>query len=123
MVFADMSGSDVAAVIVAICSVVAVVVLVIGLIAVTRTLATLRLSIEQLRRETLPVVDEVHRTVVTANAELVRLDGLLDSAQSVSNTVDSASHLLYLAVSNPIIKGVAIAAGSARAARALRKKG
>jgi len=123
VILAEMTGADVAAIIVAIASVVAVVLLVIGLVAVTRTLTALRLSIEQLRRETLPVVDEVHRTVATANAELQRLDGLLDSAQSVSSTVDSASHLFYLAVSNPIIKAIAVAAGTARASKALRRKG
>ena len=123
MILAEMTGADVAAIIVAIASVVAVVLLVIGLIAVTRTLTALRLSIEQLRRETLPVVEEVHRTVTTANAELQRFDGLLDSAQSVSSTVDSASHLIYLAVSNPIIKAIAVAAGTARASKALRRKG
>lgn len=122
MVFADMSGADVAAVIVAICSVVAVVLLMIGLVAVTRTLTAVRLSVEQLRREILPVVDEAGKTVATANAELARLDGLLESAQGVTATVDSASHLLYLAVSNPLIKGVAIAAGAARAGRALRRR-
>jgi hypothetical protein len=123
VILAEMTGADVAAIIVAIASVAVVVLLVIGLIALTRTLTALRLSIEQLRRETLPVVDEVHRTVATANAELQRLDGLLDSAQSVSTTVDSASHLFYLVVSNPIIKAIAVAAGTARASRALRRKG
>jgi hypothetical protein len=119
---ADMSAADLAAIIVAIASVVAVVLLVFVVVAVNRTLASLRLSIEQLRRETLPVVDELHRTVITANAELERLDTFLESATSVSATVDSASHLAYLAFSNPLIKGMALATGTAKAAKALKRR-
>ncbi len=121
MFAAELSAADLAAVIVAIVSVVAVVLLVFVVVAVNRTLATLRLSIEQFRRETLPVVDELHRTVNTANAELERLDVLLDSATSVSATVDSASHLAYLAFSNPLIKVMALATGTAKAAKALKR--
>jgi len=121
MFAAELSAADLAAVIVAIASVVAVVLLVFVVVAVNRTLAALRLSIEQLRRETLPVVDELHRTVVTANAELERLDVFLDSATSVSATVDSASHLAYLAFSNPLIKVMALATGTAKAAKALKR--
>jgi uncharacterized protein YoxC len=120
-VAAEMTATDVAAIIVAIASVVAVVLLVLAVVSLNRTLATLRRSIEDLRRETLPVIDELHRTVGQANAELQRLDGLLDSAQSVSATVDSASHLAYLAFSNPLIKAMALATGTAKAARALRR--
>jgi hypothetical protein len=121
MLVADMSASDLAAVIVAIASVVAVVLLIFVVVAINRTLQAMRMSIEELRRETLPVVDELHRTVITANAELERLDGLIESASSVTATVDSASHLAYLAFSNPLIKAIAFAAGTSRAARALRR--
>jgi hypothetical protein len=121
VVLAEMSASELAAIIVAVASIIGVVVLVFALISLTKTLATLRLSIEELRRETLPVIDELQRTVVQANADLERLDTLLDSATSVTNTVDSASQLAYLAFSNPIIKGIAFATGTARAARALRR--
>ena len=121
MLAAEMTAGDLAAIIVAIASVVAVVLLILVVVAVNRTLAEVRLSVEQLRRETLPVVDELHRTVVAANAELQRLDPLLESASSVSATVDSASHLAYLAFSNPLIKAMALATGTAKAAKALRK--
>ena len=122
MFAAEMSASDLAAIIVAIASVVVVVLLIFMVVAVNRTLMTLRMSIEELRRETLPVVDELHRTVMTANVELQRLDGLIDSASSVTSTVDSASHLAYLAFSNPLIKAIAFGTGTARAARALRRR-
>jgi hypothetical protein len=121
MFAAEFSAADLAAVIVAIASVAAVMLLVLVVVSVNRTLTTVRLSIEQLRRETLPVVDELRRTVTTANDELERLDALLDSATSISSTVDSASHLAYLAFSNPLIKAMALATGTAKAAKALRR--
>ena len=118
----EMSAGDLAAIIVAVASVIGVVVLVFALVSLTRTLATLRMSIEEMRRETLPVLDELQRTVVQANADLERLDTLLDSATSVTNTVDSASQLAYLAFSNPVIKAIAFATGTARAAKAFRRR-
>ena len=96
VVVAEMTASELAAIIVAVASVLGVVVLAFALVALTRTLAMLRLSIEELRRETLPVIDELQRTVSQANADLERLDGLLDSATSVTNTVDSASQKMRL---------------------------
>jgi hypothetical protein len=122
MFAAEVSAADVAAVIVAIVSVIAVVLLVTVVVAVNRTLTTVRLSVEQLRREALPVLDELHQTVKAANAELERVDGLLDSATSISSTVDSATHLAYLAFSSPVIKAIALASGTARAAKGLRRK-
>jgi hypothetical protein len=119
---AEMTASDLAAIIVAVASIIGVAVLVFALVALTKTLATLRLSIEELRRETLPVIDELQRTVTQANTDLERLDTLLDSATSVTNTVDSASHLAYLAFSNPIIKAIALATGTAKAAKAFRRR-
>lgn len=117
----DFSATDLAAVIVAVASVVAVVLLVFVVVSITRTLTEVRLSVEQVRREALPVISELESTVKQANAELVRMDGLLESASSVSATVDSASHLAYMALSNPIIKAVALATGTAKAAKAFRR--
>jgi uncharacterized protein YoxC len=115
------SGTELAAVIVAIASVVAVVLLAVALLSLLRTLTALRTSVEDLRRETLPVVSDMKRTVQQANAELERVDHLLESAESVGATVDSFSHLAYLAFSNPLIKVIAFAAGTGKAAKALRR--
>jgi uncharacterized protein YoxC len=94
----------------------------IALAALTKTMRTLRETIEQLRRQTLPVVADLQGTVHQANAELERVDGLLVSAESISATVDSASRLAYLALSNPVIKLLAFGAGTARASRRFRRR-
>ena len=117
-----MTGGEVAAIIASVALVVAVVALLFALAALTKTLRTLRTAVEDLHRETLPVLGELRTTVGTANAELVRVDSLLTTAESVGATVDSASRLAYLAFSNPVIKVLAVASGTGRAARHLRRK-
>jgi hypothetical protein len=118
---ADVSAGDVAAIIVAVVAAVFVAFVCIALVALTRTMRTMRETIEQLRRETLPVVTNLQGTVNQANAELERVDALLGTAESISGTVDSASRLAYLALSNPVIKMMAFGAGTARAARRFRR--
>jgi uncharacterized protein YoxC len=116
-----MEASEFAAVVVAITSVVAVTLLVVGLVSLSRTLAALRQTIEDLRRETLPVVTNLQRVTEQANADLERVDALLVSAESISATVDSASRLAYLTFSNPVIKVLAAAAGTNRAVKRFRR--
>jgi hypothetical protein len=115
-----MSASDLAAVIVATASVVAVVLLAVGVVALLRTLRALREVAQLLRTETVPVLDDLRDTVDAANGEIERLDHLVTTAESVTGTVDSASRLAYIAMANPVIKGVAFASGTAKAARRLR---
>ena len=116
-----MDTSDAAAVVVAVACALAVAVLLVAIYALTRTLRELRTAIEDLRRETLPVVSEMRNAVGQANVELERVDNLLGTAESISTTVDSASRLAYLAFSNPVIKVIAFASGTGRAARRLRR--
>ncbi len=117
-----MTATELAALIVAIASVVAVVLLGVGLVSIGKTLKEVRAAVELLRTETVPVVQDLGDAVRSANSELERVDGLLGTAESISGTVDSASRLAYLAFSNPVIKVLALATGTGRAARALRKK-
>lgn len=115
-----MSATDLAAVIVAVCSVAAVVLLAVGVTALLRTLRALREVTHLLRTEAAPVLDDLRDTVDVAADEVDRLDRLVTTAESVTGTVDSASRLAYIAMANPVIKGVAFASGTAKAARRLR---
>ena len=117
-----MTATELAAVIVTISSVVAAVVLVFGLIAVNRTLKELRLAVDELRTETAPVVAEMRDTVRAANYELDRVDDLLGTAESIGGTVDSATRVAYLAFSDPVIKSLAVASGTGRAAKSFRRR-
>lgn len=117
-----MSAVDLAAFIASVASVVAVVLLAFGVVALRRTLTTLRDGIDELRADTLPLVRELHNSVTQMSAELERLEGAIESVRSVSGTVDAASRLAYNAVANPVIKAMALGAGTAKAARSLRQR-
>jgi hypothetical protein len=113
--------TELAALIVAIASVVSVVLLAVALTTIVKTLNSVKDTVELLRTETVPVMQDLSLTVKTANAELERVDSILGTAESISGTVDSASRLAYLAFSNPVIKAMALATGTGRAARRLRR--
>jgi hypothetical protein len=116
-----MTATELAALIVAIASVAAVALLGVAISALLSTLRALRDTVEVLRSESVPVITELRDTVRQANADLERVDELLGTAESISGTVDSASRLAYLALSNPLIKALAFAAGTGRAARRFRR--
>lgn len=92
-----------------------------ALVSLTRTMRAVRETVEELRLEALPLVRDARQAVGAASAEVARVDTLLGSAESISATVDSASRLAYLAFSNPVIKAMALGAGTTRAARRLRR--
>jgi hypothetical protein len=116
-----MSATELAALTVAIASVLGVVMLALALASIVQTLNAVREAAEVLRTETVPAMEELASTARNANLELQRVDTLIDSAESISGTVDSASRLAYLAFSNPIIKAVAFGAGTSHALRRLRR--
>lgn len=116
-----MSATELAALIVAIASVVAVVLLGVALVSITKTLRSVRDVVELLRSETVPVMSELGEAVRGANAEIERLGGVITTAESIGGTVDSASRLAYLAFSNPVIKTMAFASGTGRAVSRLRR--
>jgi len=116
-----MSAGDVAAIILAVVAAVLAAFLCVALVSITRTMRTLREAVEQLRRETVPVVTGLQTTVTRAGTELERVGTLLGRAESISTTLDSGSRLAYLAFSNPVIKFMAVGSGIGRATRRLRK--
>src|SRR5258708_12767074 len=97
-----MDTSDTAAVVVAVACALAVAVLLVAIYALNRTLRELRNAIEDLRRETLPVVSEMRTAAGQANVELARVDNLLGTAEPISTTLDSPSPLPYLPSPHPL---------------------
>lgn len=121
-VAADVAAGDVAAVVAAGLLAVAVVALLVVVRALVRSLRLLDVTVAELRRGTVPLVDDAQRALQQVTGQLERVDALLDTAQSVGATVDSASRLAYLAFSNPLIKTMAFASGTGRAFRRLRRR-
>lgn len=98
--------------------------LVVGVLAAVssliRTLATVRVAVDDVRRAAVPLLTDVHSAVRQTNGDLVKVESLLETAESVTGTVDSASRLAYAMVSNPLVKVLAFASGSSRALKRLR---
>lgn len=115
-----MSAGEVAAIIGAVAGALLAVGLLFALSSLTRTLRLVRHSVEDLNRQAIPLLADMRNTVETANAELLRVDELIGRAESIGGTLDSASRLAYLAFSNPVIKAMALGAGTSRAVRRVR---
>lgn len=81
----------------------------------TKTMKQLHGAVADFRSQTAPLLDDLQNTVTHANSELARVDGLLDTAESIGDTVDSASRLAYITFSNPLIKTLAVLRGGSRA--------
>jgi uncharacterized protein YoxC len=77
--------------------------------------------IEEVRKETVPLLHEVTGTVAGVNKELERVDGMVESAGHIVKSAERISSVVEQAVSSPLIKIVAFGAGASRAARRLRK--
>lgn len=115
-----MQAGDLAAVVVAIVSLVATAVLTVATMSLLRTMRELRAVLDTLREQTTPLVDDLRITVDQAGADLQRVEGILQSAERITSTVDTASQLTYRAISPPIIKTMSLMAGVRRAGRRLR---
>lgn len=111
-------------------AVVLIVVAIVGLVVVAMavqslltTLRALRQTVDDLRRETLPVIAELQATVDAANGELRRVDALLDTAEEVSARVDATSKLSWMVLRNPLVKLASVSVASDRVARRLGRDG
>jgi hypothetical protein len=109
-----MTAGDLATILVVLLGFGAFVVVLLAVQALVRSLRELRRSLEVLHDETVPLLEELRATVRDAGAEVERVDHLLDAAESISTTVDSATRLSYLAFRAPLLKVVAFFKGFGR---------
>ena len=114
-----MSAGDLAAVILSVAMIGVIVAMALVVQALLRTLRETRATLDDLRGEAVPLMGELRDTVERAGAEVERVDDLLDTAETISATVDSASRLGYLAFRAPVIRTVAFGKGISRGARRL----
>jgi hypothetical protein len=70
--------------------------------------------------EAVPAVVDLRDAVERATGEVDRVEDLLEVAASIGDRVDTATEATYKALTSPVIKGVAIASGTRRAAQKLR---
>lgn len=117
-----MSASEFALIVSTVVLVVGFAGLAVVLLRVLDTLRELRVAVEQLRAETRPLIADLQASVADARDDLERFDRVLGSAEAISASVEGASRVARIALSAPVIKTVALASGTSRAARRLRGK-
>ena len=116
-----LSGTDLAALILAGVSL-SVVGLVVWLVFELRRMTEeLRKTLERFRLQVDTVLTHAELQAEGVEAELCRVGGLLDVAERVSNRAEKLSQMTYGAVVKPIIKTAAVVKGTSRAARRLRR--
>lgn len=103
--------------------------LIVVLLRVLDTMRTLRGEVTSLREETRPLLEELRASTVDAKAtmaeardDLDRFDRVLGSAEAISGAVAGGSRVARAALSAPVIKTAALATGTTRAVRRLRRK-
>ena len=114
-----MTAGDLAAVVVTIVSLGATALLTIAVLSLLRTMRSLRVVLDTLHDQTVPLVNDLRLTVDQAGVDLERVEGILSSAERITHTVDSASKLTYRALSPPLIKTMSLMSGLRRAGRRL----
>jgi uncharacterized protein YoxC len=76
-------------------------------------------TIDDLRKETVPLLHEVTGTVIRVNKDLDRVDGIVESTGHIVQNVERISTVVEQTVSSPLIKVAAFGAGASRALRRL----
>jgi uncharacterized protein YoxC len=100
-------------------AVIVVSVLVLNLFRVVSSLKTL---VDGVTQETVPLIHEVGQTVKGVNHEIERVDAVMASVQQVARNAETISHTVRAAVTNPLVKALAFAAGARRAVRRFREE-
>ncbi len=118
-----MSADHAAVLAASITSAVVTVVLLGVVFVLVRRVRDLRAAVDELRGEAVPLVRDARVIADQAATELVRVGDVLDSAEAVSTTVDSASRLAYRVFSNPVVKVLAYGTGMGSAFRRLVGRG
>jgi hypothetical protein len=124
-----MTAGELALVVGAVLCVIGFAALVVALLRVLDALRLLRNEVAALRADTGPLLDELRSSTHEARAamsearsDLDRFDRVLGSAEAISDAVSGGGRVARAALSAPVIKTAALATGTSRAVRRLRRK-
>lgn len=112
-----MTISEFAALVVAMSVVILCVSLIMAVNNLNRSLAKLEDSAQQLRTEGLAAFRELRQLVADADAELDKVDLVLDRADQATTVISETSRRTHEAVQDPMIRTLAVASGSSKVAR------
>lgn len=101
-------------------------VLVVAVVVLVGFIAPVLIELWQISRivkkELSPLISKLNTTIDEVNTELSRVDGIVQSAERVSKTVDSTTKAAQEVISSPLIKLVSISAGIKKALSTFGKK-
>lgn len=112
-----MTVAEFAAIIIAIAVVVAAVFLVTAVNNLNNTLAKLEETAHSLREEGVGAFRELRQLVADADAELDKVDLVLDRADQATTAISETSRRTHEAVQDPVIRTLAVASGTGKVAR------
>ncbi|MFI7482350.1 DUF948 domain-containing protein [Kocuria sp. M1R5S2] len=110
-----MTGGEIAGLLAAGVFAVLVALLAVPILKLGKVFDELRLTIRSLNNETVPLIDEVTRTVSTTNSQLEKVDGITTNVSDASANVSALSSLVASTVGQPLIKVAAFSHGLRRA--------
>lgn len=114
------SAGNAVAVGVTVVATVVVLALLVTIGALLRSARRLQRAAALLERDAKAVLAELGQTVADAGDEVERVGDLIGSAESITETVASASRMAYVTLANPVIKALAFGSGAARVSHRLR---
>lgn len=112
-----MEITEFAAIVVAISVVVAAVFLITAVNNLNNTLAKLEDTANQLRNEGISAFRELRQLVADADAELDKVDIVLDRADQATTAITETTRRTHEAAQDPMIRTLAVVSGSGRMAR------
>jgi hypothetical protein len=115
-----MSASDLLTVLCAVLALAAAAVLAVVSGRLLRAARELEAARAEFEAEATPALEELRAVVERAGGQVERVEDLVEVAGAIGERVDSATEATYRALTSPVIKTVAIASGTRRAARRLR---
>ncbi|HEY3942411.1 MAG TPA: hypothetical protein VGL60_07995 [Acidimicrobiales bacterium] len=118
-----MSAADVVVVAAAAVACVAGVVCLVAAGLLVSQVRRLERTLGALRAEVVPLLADARQAADAAATEMLRVGAVLEDAESVTSTVESATRLAHQAFANPIVKVLAWRAGAAGGLRQLRRGG
>jgi hypothetical protein len=89
-------------------------------VRLTRTVREVGVALDDLRTQTMPLLADTRAALRKAEGANRKTDVLIDTATSVTGTLDSATKLAHSVLSNPIVKLLSFFTGTKHAAKRLR---
>jgi hypothetical protein len=112
-----MTPTDLAAFVIAVTAVVIAVFVVTAVINLNRTMTRLDDTATQLREEGISAFRELRQLISDADAELDKVDLVLDRADQATSAISQTSMRTHEAVQDPVIRGLAVASGTSKVAK------